>query len=92
MQLLRAREAVEYERSWGFGEDDYALLGAAEMRARIRVAGCLGAVFTPHGAAVDPARLARGLADAVERAGVPIYERTPVTGIEPHRARDDAGT
>ena len=69
VQLLRLREGVEYERSWGFGEDDYALLGAAEMRARIRVAGCLGAGYTPHGACVDPARLARGLADAVRARG-----------------------
>ena len=88
MQLLRLREAVEYERSWGFGEDDYVLLGAAEMRERIKVAGCLGAGYTPHGAAVDPARLARGLADVVERLGVPIYERTPVTAIEPQRRLD----
>ncbi len=86
VQLLRLREAVEYERAWGFGEDDYVMLGAADMRKRIKVAGCLGAVYTPHGAAVDPARLARGLADAVERLGVPIYERTPVTRIAPHVA------
>jgi glycine/D-amino acid oxidase-like deaminating enzyme len=86
VQLLRLREAVEWERSWGFGEADYRQLGAAEMRERIRVAGCLGAGYTPHGAAVDPARLARGLAGAVERLGVPIYERTPVTLLEPHRA------
>ena len=72
VQLLRAREALEYERSWGFGEDDYALLGAAEMRERVRVAGCLGGGYTPHGAAVDPARLARGLAEVVERLGVPV--------------------
>ena len=86
LQLLRLREGVEYERSWGFGEEDYALLSAAEMRARIRVAGCLGAGYTPHGAAVDPARLARGLADVVEAMGVTIYERTPVTRLEPHVA------
>ncbi len=91
VQLLRAREDIEYQRSWGFGEDDFALLGAAEMRARIDVAGCLGAVYTPHAACVDPARLARGLADAVERLGVPIYERTPVTAISPHRLETDAG-
>ena len=91
VQLLRAREAVAYERSWGFGEDDYALLGAAEMRARVRVAGCLGGVFTPHGAAVDPARLARGLAETVEEMGVPIYERTPVTALAPHRAETPFG-
>jgi len=91
VQLLRLREAVEYERAWGFGEADYRALGAAEMRARIKVAGCLGAGFTPHGAAVDPARLARGLADVVERLGVSIYERTPVTRIEPHTAITAAG-
>ena len=91
LQLLRMREAVEYEREWGFTEDDYAVLGAADMRERIKVSGCLGAVYTPHGAAVDPARLARGLADVVERMGVPIYERTPVTRIEPHVATTDAG-
>ena len=86
VQLLRLREAVEYERSWGFGEEDYHALSAADMRARIKVAGCLGAGYTPHGAAVDPARLARGLADVVEGLGVPIYERTPVTRLEPHVA------
>jgi glycine/D-amino acid oxidase-like deaminating enzyme len=91
VQLLRLREAVEYERSWGFGEDDYRALSASEIRERIRVAGCLGAGFTPHGAAVDPARLARGLADVVEKLGVPIYERTPVTRLEPHVASTPFG-
>ena len=91
VQLLRAREALEYERSWGFGEDDYVLLGAAKMRARLKVAGCLGGGYTPHGAAVDPARLARGLAEAVERLGTPIYERTPVTAIAPRRAETPYG-
>ena len=91
VQLLRLRGAVEYERSWGFGEDDYRALGAADMRERINVAGCLGAGYTPHGAVVDPARLARGLADVVEGLGVPIYERTPVTRLEPHVAATALG-
>ncbi len=34
-------------------------------------------------AAMHPARLVRGLADAVERRGVPIYERSPATALEP---------
>jgi glycine/D-amino acid oxidase-like deaminating enzyme len=83
VQLLRAREALEYERSWGFGEDDFMLLGAAEIRDRLRVAGCLGATYTPHGGCLDPARTARGLADVVDKLGVPIYERTPVTRLAP---------
>jgi len=91
VHLLRAREMVDYERSWGFGEQDYRLLGLDDTRQRVRVAGCLGAVYTPHGAAVDPARLVRGLADAVERLGVPIYERTPVMRIAPRRAETPYG-
>jgi glycine/D-amino acid oxidase-like deaminating enzyme len=91
VQLLRARGALEYERSWGFGEQDYRLLSLPETRERVRVAGALGGLFTPHGACVDPARLARGLAAAVERLGVPIYERTPVTRIAPGEAQTPQG-
>ena len=43
----------------------------------------LGATYTPHCAALDPARLVRGLADAVEGLGGSIYEGTQVFGIEP---------
>jgi glycine/D-amino acid oxidase-like deaminating enzyme len=40
-------------------------------------------VFTPHCAAVHPARLVRGLAAAVERRGAVLHERTEVTAIAP---------
>jgi glycine/D-amino acid oxidase-like deaminating enzyme len=82
-QLDRARAEVAEARRWGFGEDDLALLGADEARARLAAAGVLGATYTPHCAAVHPARLVRGLARAVERLGVTVHERTPVTRIEP---------
>ena len=82
-QLDRARDEVAEARRWGFGEDDLALLGADEARARLAAAGVLGATYTPHCAAVHPARLVRGLARAVERLGVTVHEQTPVTGIEP---------
>jgi len=82
-QLDRARAEVTEARRWGFGEDDLALLGADEARTRLAAAGVLGATYTPHCAAVHPARLVRGLARAVERLGVTVHERTPVTRIEP---------
>jgi len=82
-QLDRARAEVTEARRWGFGEDDLALLGPDEARARLAAAGALGATYTPHCAAVHPARLVRGLARAVERLGVTVHERTPVTRIEP---------
>ncbi len=61
------------------------------LRERVRIAGALGAVFDPNVARVQPAALVRGLADAVERLGVPIYEGTAVTAIEPRVARTAQG-
>jgi glycine/D-amino acid oxidase-like deaminating enzyme len=82
-QLARVRQLVAEDRAWGIGEQDSALLDAAAARERAAVAGVLGARFTPHCARVQPAALVRGLAEAVERAGATIHERTAVTAIEP---------
>ena len=51
----------------------------------------LGATFTPHCAAIQPAKLVRGLADLVESRGARILERTPVVRIEPGAALTDRG-
>ena len=48
-----------------------------EARAVLRATGTLGATYTPDCAAVHPARLVRGLAEAVERRGVRIHEQHP---------------
>jgi len=90
-QLSRLHEEIEHEREWGFGEADYVELSADEATRRLRVEGCLGAIFSPHCASVDPARLARGLAETVERLGVTIYERTPVLSFSPHAVTTPAG-
>jgi glycine/D-amino acid oxidase-like deaminating enzyme len=67
-------------------EGHYRMLSAAETAERVRVTDVVGALFTPHGAVVNPARLARGLAEAVERKGGSIYEETPVTAYHPGEA------
>jgi glycine/D-amino acid oxidase-like deaminating enzyme len=82
-QRLRALAAVDEARALGFGEDDVRWLGPEEAHDLIGAAGVLGATFTPHCAALQPALLARGLADAVERRGVQIYEHTEVLDIRP---------
>ena len=64
------------------------LLGAREASERVKVAGCLGAVYTPHGAAVDPARLARGLAEVVERLRRADLRAHPRDRDRPARRRD----
>lgn len=83
VQSARARAEVASARRWGFGEADLRLLDAAEARERIGATEVLGATFTPHCAALHPARLVRGLARAVERLGGQVYEGTAVTGIQP---------
>ena len=85
LQLDRARAEVTEARRWGFGAEDLALLDAASAGERLAASNVLGATFTPHCAALHPARLVRGLARAVEQRGVAIYERTPVARIEPGR-------
>ena len=91
-QLERAREDVEAARAWGDTEDDVRFLEPDETKSHIGAAGVLGATFTPHCAAIHPARLVRGLAAAVERLGVDVHEGTTVTSIEPGRAVTPNGT
>jgi glycine/D-amino acid oxidase-like deaminating enzyme len=91
-QLERAASEVAEARKFGFGEEDLRLLSAAEASERLAATDVLGGTFTPHCAAIHPARLARGLAEAVRRHGVAVFERTPVTEIAPGRLRTPAGT
>jgi glycine/D-amino acid oxidase-like deaminating enzyme len=82
-QWERLRSATEHERRWG--QADAGLLTAEQTAERIRIAGTLGGSYHPHCARVQPAKLVRGLADAVSALGVSIHESTPVTAIAPHR-------
>ena len=90
-QLTRARHEVDEAREWGRDEDDLRLLGADEARAVLNGSGVSGATYTTDCAAIHPARLVRGLAEAVERRGVTIHERTRVTAIQPGQVRTDRG-
>ncbi len=91
-QLERAKAEVEEAREFGLGELDLRLLDADAARAMAGATGVMGGTFTPHCAAIHPARLVRGLADAVRRAGVSVYERTPVLEIAPGRVVTTRGT
>lgn len=90
VQLDRARDAVAEARE--FGLDDLTLLSASEARSRCGASQVVGATYTPNCATIHPARLVRGLARAVERRGVRIYERSPVSAIHPGRVECPQGT
>jgi glycine/D-amino acid oxidase-like deaminating enzyme len=91
-QLQRARAEIDEAREFGFGDEDLRLLTAAEARTFAGATEVLGGTYTPHCAAIHPARLVRGLLEVVRRAGVLVYERTPVLSIEPGRVVTSAGT
>lgn len=91
-QATRVRHSLDYEASWGARPEDLVLLTPQELSARIRVDGARIASFSPHCARVHPAKLVQGLAEAVERLGIAIYEQTTVTEITARCARSNRGT
>ncbi|MDQ4084854.1 MAG: FAD-binding oxidoreductase [Actinomycetota bacterium] len=90
-QLARAEREVAQARAWGGTPADVELLGPEEVRKHVRATGALGGTYTPHCAAVQPLRLVRGLAAAVEHRGCVLHEHTPVTAIESGGVRTTYG-
>lgn len=91
-QVTRARAEVAAAHRAGDTEDDIRLLGPTEAAEMARAQGTLAATYTPHCARIHPARLVRGLARAVERRGVRLYEQAAVTQIFPGRVVTESGT
>jgi len=92
LQLSSAREEIDELRGWGFGPDDYDLLDQAETERRVGATDVLGGTYTPHCAAIHPARLVRSLARSVVQAGAVLHEGTRVEAIEPGIVRSAQGT
>ena len=86
------RDRVERFHSMGFSEDDYRWLPTSEAKRHINCASNHGASYTPHCAAIHPARLVKGLAERVRGLGVAIHELTPVTNFEPGRIHTEVGS
>jgi len=91
LQWVRAQAEIAHLRSWGFGEEDYALLNAKESSEHIQVQDAIGAVFTPHCAAINPAKLVRHLVNHVHSMGVEICEQTRALEITSGHVRTDQG-
>ena len=65
--------------SQGLSTSDYRWLSPDELAQQLRIAKPYGGIYTPHVATLHPAKLVRGLARAVERMGVRIFEQSPVS-------------
>lgn len=78
IELSRAREHLESTRAIGLDHLEWR-----EPHHTLNSPGALGATWTKDCARIHPAKLVRGLADALEQRGVTIREQTEVTSIRP---------
>lgn len=79
------REAIEggYRAIEAMGlAEHYQLLDARQVAEKVQITDVVAGMFNPTAASIHPARLARGLARAVEKHGGTIYEQTAVTDYE----------
>lgn len=90
-QLARAHEVVASARHYGWPEADLRILSVAEALDIARAADVQGGLWSEHTAALHPAKLVQGLAAAVERRGVRIFESTAVSRIETGRVSTAEG-
>ena len=89
-QLKRLREDLESMHGRGFSDKDYRWLSADETRGKLNIDRSLGGLLMSHCATIHPARLAWGLAEAVEKRQIRLCEQTPVleiTGRQLHTPR-----
>jgi glycine/D-amino acid oxidase-like deaminating enzyme len=86
-QELRLRDYLKELRALGLSEDDYRWLPPSELATQLRLANAYGALYSPHCATIQPAKLVRGLARCVENMGVELYERSPVIDWQPGQVR-----
>lgn len=84
-------KAAHVMAKYGFPAPHYEYLDEAATRNLVAVEGACAGLFTPHNAAVQPARLARGLAEAVRAKGVRLFERSPARKLEDGRVTTDRG-
>jgi glycine/D-amino acid oxidase-like deaminating enzyme len=89
-QMARAAAEVRTDERAGSPEG-LRLLDAEQTRKTVGMTRARGATYTPDCARIHPLRLVRGLAEAVERRGGRIVERTRALTCEPGRVRTDAG-
>ena len=90
-QLQRLEADHRQSLNIGVMDEPMELISGPQLQARVNIDGALGASVTHGVARIQPAKLVGGLAAAVERLGVPIYERTTVQSLSKGCVRTDRG-
>jgi glycine/D-amino acid oxidase-like deaminating enzyme len=80
-QMTRLTAEIAHQQHWGQSHRVRPLT-PEQIAQRISLPGALGGMALSGVARIQPAKLVRGLAEAVERAGAVIYEETAVTSYD----------
>ena len=78
-QAKRLMTTFAFERNWDGGAEGWNLESPLQIAERINTPKIAGGAFTPNCARINPFKLVTGLASAVEKLGVQIFEKTQVT-------------
>jgi len=89
-QWDRMRERDAHLRATGFDPDEQ-LLDARETLDKVRATDVIGGMYTPHCAAIQPAKLVRHLARHVVDSGAQLFENSPALALEPGIVRTPTG-
>ena len=91
IRLARNGPQAKRQREEATGEGHGELLEPDAARTYLNATNVRSGIFSPHCAAIDPAKLIRGLADVVEAAGVTIVENTAALAVGPGLVRTARG-
>jgi glycine/D-amino acid oxidase-like deaminating enzyme len=81
-QVQNLQSQLSAYREQGLTEDDYRWLDRCETLKNVNMHNTYGAIYSPHCAVINPAKLALGLAQSVCSKGVRIFENSQVTEIK----------
>lgn len=82
VQEARLHEAIETQHLHGLDDTDVRWIDGDELAGRVSVAGALGAMFSPHCAAIHPLKLVNALVDRACELGVAIVRGFVVDTID----------
>jgi glycine/D-amino acid oxidase-like deaminating enzyme len=91
-QLTSLRQHLAELRTLGLDENDYRWLTPFDLGKQLQLAKAYGAIYTPHCATIQPAKLVRGLARCVEAMGVELYEQSRVIDWQTGLVRTASGS
>lgn len=91
-QLHSLQNQLAELRAQGLDETDYRWLTPFDLGKQLQLANAFGAIYTPHCATIQPAKLVRGLARCVTAMGVELYEQSRVTDWQTGLVRTATGS